>query len=105
VTTAAASATFFTFFQGLDELMPFIRSGGTCGAVPGPALGNQMKARAKKILDVLTAGGRQGIIARLQAVYGDNALLYIEDPNNPGGPFPLPTKTTCWRRHCPAWAN
>jgi hypothetical protein len=96
VTTAAASATFVTFFQGLDELMPFIRSGGTCGAVPGPALGNQMKARAKKILDVLTAGGRQGIIARrpdisslpivgqgkgnevearLQAVYGDNALL------------------------------
>jgi len=104
VATAAASATFFTFFQGLDDLMPYVRSGGQCGAAPTAAFANQMKLNAKKILDVLTAGGRQGIIAklpaitslpllrlgkgdkletRLQAQFGDTANVYIESPFNP----------------------
>ena len=102
VTTAAGPATFFTFFMGLDDLMPYVRSGGTCGSLPSSSL---LKSNARKILDVLTAGGRPGIIsrlpavtalpllrqgkgteveARLQAFYGDKALLYIEDPFNPG---------------------
>ena len=110
VTTAASSATFFTFFQGLDELMPFIRSGGTCGTV-SVALAEPMKLNARKILDVLTANGHKGIIlrlpdikslpllrqgqgknveARLQAFYNDNALIYIENPFTPGGaPQPI----------------
>ncbi len=105
VTTASASATFFTYFMGLDDLMPFIKSGGECGAAPTTPFVTQMKRNARKILDVLTAGGRPGIIARLpdaaslpllrlgagsaleaqmQARFGDNALLYIQDPINPG---------------------
>jgi hypothetical protein len=105
VTTAASSATFFTFFQGLDDLMPYIRSGGTCGSAPTTTFANTMKQNAKRILDVLAAGGRQGIIAklpnittipllslgqgdrlqaRLQASFNDNALLYIEDPLGSG---------------------
>jgi hypothetical protein len=116
VTTAASTATFFTFFQGLDDLMPYIRSGGTCGSVPTTTYVNTMKSNAKRILDVLTAGGRQGIIAklpnittlpllslgkgdqlqaRLQASFGDNALLYMEDGTNVrpvgGGDYVLAT--------------
>jgi hypothetical protein len=110
VTTAASSATFFTFFQGLDDLMPYIRSGGTCGSIPTSNFANTMKQNAKRILDALTAGGRQGVIAklpnittlpllslgqgdrlqaRLQASFGDNALLYIEDPLGVGPGQPI----------------
>jgi hypothetical protein len=104
VTTAASSATFFTFFQGLDDLMPYIRSGGTCGSV-GNTFVNQMKTNAKRVLDVLTAGGRPGIIAklpdvttlpllslgkgdqleaRLRATFGDTASLYVATPSGEG---------------------
>ncbi|MDQ2772135.1 MAG: hypothetical protein M3Y54_16740 [Bacteroidota bacterium] len=100
VTTASSSATFFTFFMGLDDLMPFIKSGGTCGTPPTTSFVNQMKRNARKVLDVLTAGGRPGIIAKLpdatslpllrlgagtvleaqlQTRFGDQNLLYIED--------------------------
>jgi hypothetical protein len=113
VSTAASTATFFTFFQGLDDLMPYIRSGGTCGSRPTTTFANQMKANAKKLLDVLTAGGRKGIIiripditllpllrqgkgtdvqARLQAANNDNTLIYIEDPVNFGSTRPISDK-------------
>ncbi|GAB3872669.1 hypothetical protein GCM10028824_23330 [Hymenobacter segetis] len=109
VTTAATSATFFTFFQGLDEVMPYIRSGGTCGTLPFN-LSTLMTNNAKKMLDVLTANGHKGIIfrlpditslpllrqgkgnlvqARLQAYYHDKALIYIEDPFLPGNAQPI----------------
>ncbi|MDB5271482.1 MAG: hypothetical protein JWP58_4522 [Hymenobacter sp.] len=109
VTTAASSATFFTFFQGLDELMPYIRSGGTCGSV-SLALADPMKTNARKILDVLTANGHKGLIlrlpdirtlpllrqgqgksveARLQAFYKDKATIYIESPFAPGTSQPI----------------
>ncbi|WP_210519620.1 hypothetical protein [Hymenobacter terricola] len=102
VTTAASTATFFTYFQGLDDVMPYVRSGGQCGALPNTTL---MKNNAKKILDVLTAGGRPGIIAKLPAIitlpllrqgqglvlearlqksFGDTARIYIEDPFGSG---------------------
>ncbi|MFD2721637.1 hypothetical protein ACFST9_23175 [Hymenobacter monticola] len=105
VTEAAASATFFTYFLGLDDLMPYVRSGGQCGTAPGTSLSNQLRTNAQAVLGVLTAGGRPGIIAslpelntlpllrlgrgftlqkRLQDSYGDNALLYIEDPFGSG---------------------
>ncbi|GAB3307389.1 hypothetical protein GCM10027511_19250 [Hymenobacter humi] len=101
VTDAAATATFFTFFQGLDNLMPYVRSGGDCGPLPNTTLTNQMRQNAKKILDRLTAGGRPGIIARLPSLatlpilrlgkglafqarlrtaFGDTASVYIESP-------------------------
>lgn len=104
VTTASSSATFFTFFQGLDDLMPYIRSGGTCGSV-GNTFVNQMKTNAKRVLDVLTAGGRPGIIAklpdvttlpllslgqgdklqaRLRVAFGDTASLYVVTPAGDG---------------------
>ena len=113
VTETAASATFFTFSQGLDDLMPYVRSGGECGPLPNTALANLMRQNAKKVLDVLTAGGRPGIIAkipaltslpflslgkgltmqaRLQARFGDNALLYIEDPFSSGPAQPITDK-------------
>ena len=60
VTTASASATFFTYFVGLDDILPFLRSGGTCGALP-----TSLNEPARKILDVLAANGRRGIIAQL----------------------------------------
>lgn len=101
VTTASASATFFTYFLGLDNLLPYLRSGGECG-LPSTAL---LNANARKVLGALTAGGRQGMIARLpaltnlpllrlgrglalqsrlQALAGDTARVYIEDPFNFG---------------------
>lgn len=110
VGSAAATATFFTYFQGLDNLLPYVRSGGECGPLPNSALTTQLKNNAKKVLDVLTAGGRPGIIARLpalttlpllrqgrgfalqarlQAQFGDNALLYIEDPLGSGAAQPI----------------
>lgn len=105
--SAAAASTFFTFFLGLDDLMPYVRSGGQCGPVPNSTLTNQLSQNAKKILDQLTAGGRPGIIAllpsfanlpllrtgrgldleaRLQRKFADDALIYIylEDPNGQG---------------------
>jgi hypothetical protein len=99
--TAAAGATFFTYLHGLDDFMPYVRSGG-CGTLPTTA---QLNQNAKKLLDVLTANGRPGVVAalpplnalpllrlgsgielqtRLQAAAGDNALLYVEDQF--GGP-------------------
>lgn len=96
VTTASASATFFTFFMGLDELMPYLRSGGTC-SLPSATL---LTSNAQKILNVLTTNGRPGIIAklpvlytlallrqgqglplqrRLQAALGDTARVYISN--------------------------
>ncbi|MBF9142152.1 hypothetical protein [Hymenobacter properus] len=110
VTDAAASATFFTYFLGLDDLMPYVRSGGQCGTAPNSTLTNQLRTNAKTLLDVLTAGGRPGIIAslpdlntlpllrtgrgfslqkRLQDSYHDNALLYIEDPFGSGVGQPI----------------
>ncbi|MCI1186509.1 hypothetical protein MON38_03705 [Hymenobacter sp. DH14] len=101
VTTAGASATFFTYFLGLDTMLPYLRSGGECG-LPSTAL---LNANARKVLAALTTGGRQGMIARLpaltnlpllrlgrglalqsrlQASAGDTARVYIEDPFNFG---------------------
>lgn len=103
VATSSASATFFTYFLGLDQMLPYLRSGGECG-LPSSAL---LNANARKILNVLTAGGHQGIIARLPAVtnlplvrlgrglalqsrlqanFGDTAPVYIENPLNFGPP-------------------
>ena len=107
VTTASASASFFTYFLGLDNLMPYVRSGGDCGPLPNTALTNLMRNNAKTVLDVLTANGRPGIIAklpaltnlpllrlgrgqalqtRLQASFGDTARIYIESPLGFGTP-------------------
>ena len=93
-----AGATFFTFFLGLDDLMPYVRSGGQCGATPNSTLSTQMKVNARKILDQLAGRGVPGIIAqlpdlttlpilrlgkglelqaRLQASTRDTARLYI----------------------------
>ena len=101
VTTGSASATFFTYFLGLDNLLPYLRSGGECG-LPNTAV---LNANARKVLNVLTSGGHAGIIARLptltnlpllrlgrglalqsrlQASFGDTARVYIEDPFNYG---------------------
>ena len=103
VTDAAASATFFTYFKGLDDLLPYVRSGGQCGPLPNSTFTNQLTANAKKVLDRLTARGVPGIIARLPALttlpllrqgeglslqtrlrtsFGDTASLYIEGPFN-----------------------
>ena len=70
LTTAASSATFFTYFQGLDDVLPYLTSGGECrGSVANlQQLGNSMKLNARKVLDVLAANGRPGIIATLPAV-------------------------------------
>ena len=101
VTDAAATATFFTYFQGLDDLLPYVRSGGQCGPVPNSTFAKQLTDNAKKVLDRLTAGGRPGIIAKLPALatlpllrlgkayelqarlrtsFGDTATLYVEGP-------------------------
>ena len=62
VTAASTDVTFFTFFLGLDEILPYILSGGECGTVPSSSL---LTLNARKILDELTAGGRPGVIALL----------------------------------------
>lgn len=101
VTDAAASATFFTYFQGIDDLMPYVRSGGQCGPLPTSTFTTQLTLNANKVLDRLTAGGRPGIIAklpalatlpllrlgkaydlqaRLRASFGDTASVYVEGP-------------------------
>ena len=111
VTAAAPSSTFFTYFQGLDDLLPFVHSGGQCGGLDDPRLPNRvqllasMTQNSKKILDRLTANGQRGIIAtlpaltslpllrlgrgialqaRLQLAFGDTAGLYITQPVIPG---------------------
>ncbi|OGX82353.1 hypothetical protein [Hymenobacter glacialis] len=73
VTDVAASATFFTYFQGLDDLLPYVQSGGQCGGrYDSTAFRNQalltMRTNARKVLDRLAAGGRPGIIAKLPAL-------------------------------------
>lgn len=73
VTDVAASATFFTYFQGLDDLLPYVRSGGQCGGrYDSAAFRSQalltMRTNARKVLDRLAAGGRPGIIAKLPAL-------------------------------------
>lgn len=60
VTDASVNATFFTFFMGLGDALPYILSGGECGTAPNRTL---LNANAKKVLDRLTANGRKGIIA------------------------------------------
>lgn len=109
VTTASASATFFTYFMGLDTMLPYLRSGGECGLPNTNVLNNS----AFKMLTALTTGGRQGIVAslpaltnlpllrlgrglalqsRLQATFGDTARIYIEDPSpSKSGPAQLIT--------------
>ena len=103
ITDAAATATFFTYFQGLDDLLPYVRSGGQCGPLPHSTFAKQLTDNAKKVLDLLTAAGRPGIIARLPALatlpllrlgkaydlqarlrtsFGDTATLYVEAPFN-----------------------
>ena len=103
VSNAAPSATFFTFFLGLDNLMPYVRSGGQCGATPNSGLSTLMKNNAKLILDRLAGRGLPGIIAqlpnlstlpllrlgkglelqaRLQTTSADTARLYIQGPFN-----------------------
>ncbi|WP_035561369.1 hypothetical protein [Hymenobacter sp. IS2118] len=110
VTDATATSTFFTFFLGIDDLMPYVRAGGQCGPVPNSTLTTQLRQNAKKILDQLTAGGRPGIIARLpsftnlpllragkgldlqarlQSKFKDDALIYIEDPIGLGRTQPI----------------
>lgn len=106
VTDAAATATFFTYFQGLDDLMPYVRSGGQCGANEAlPPSITIMRSNVRKVLDRLTAKGQPGVIirlppleslpflragqglvleARLQASFGDTARIYIQDPINQG---------------------
>ena len=106
VTDAAATATFFTYFQGLDDLMPYVRNGGQCGANPLPVPSvTLMNTNAGLALARLTAKGQRGIImqlpplsslpflragrgleleARLQASFGDTARIYIESPINFG---------------------
>jgi hypothetical protein len=102
VQASAANATFFTFLQGLDDLLPYVRSGGSCGTVP---TATQLNQNARKLLDVLTANGRPGIIAqlpllntlpllrlgrglelqaRLRTAFGDTASLYVQNPFGPG---------------------
>ncbi|GAB3850554.1 hypothetical protein GCM10028822_16080 [Hymenobacter terrigena] len=108
VTDAAATATFFTYFQGLDDLMPYVRSGGQCGANPAtlPSI-STMRTNAGLVIARLVAKGQRGVImqlppltslpflragqglnleARLQASFGDTARIYIEDPINLGPP-------------------
>ena len=107
VTAAAPAATFFTYFLGLDDLLPFVRSGGQCGGLDDVTLPNRIQLQnsmiqnSKKILDRLTANGQKGIIAtlpalstlpilrlgqgeilqaRLKVTFGDTANIYIPDP-------------------------
>lgn len=65
VTDASANATFFTFFMGLGDALPYILNGGECGTAPSSSL---LNANAKKVLDRLTANGRKGVIALLPTI-------------------------------------
>lgn len=60
VTDGSNGATFFTFFMGMGDALPYVLSGGTCGTAPSTTL---LYPNARKILDVLKANGRQGVIA------------------------------------------
>lgn len=60
VTTASASASFFTFFAGLDDLLPYVVSGGSCGPLPSSST---LTANARLLLAQLSAGGRPGVVA------------------------------------------
>ncbi|MFD2786510.1 hypothetical protein [Hymenobacter rubripertinctus] len=60
VTDASANASFFTFFMGLGDALPYMLNGGECGAAPS---GSLLNLNAKKVLDQLTANGRPGVIA------------------------------------------
>ena len=60
VTTASPNATFFTFFAGLDDMLPYLLSGGSCGPLPS---GSTMAQNAGQLLTQLTANGRNGVIA------------------------------------------
>lgn len=77
VTMAAQSATFFTYFAGLDDILPFLRSGGTCGALPTAQI---LNARAERLLDQLTAGGRRGIVAWLPPLKQPDKTLPNKKP-------------------------
>ena len=78
VTAAAQSATFFTYFAGMDDILPYLQSGGTCGNLPvvitrfvnSLAINTcpGLDAKAERLLDQLTANGRRGIIAQLPSV-------------------------------------
>ncbi|AII52941.1 hypothetical protein [Hymenobacter sp. APR13] len=60
VTTASANASFFTFFAGLDDLLPYVVSGGNCGPLPSAST---LTANARLLLAQLSAGGRAGVVA------------------------------------------
>ncbi|RSK24301.1 hypothetical protein [Hymenobacter metallilatus] len=62
VTDASASASFFTFFMGLGDALPYVLSGGECGSFPNTTT---LNANAKKVLDRLTSNSRKGVIALL----------------------------------------
>ncbi|MET4106492.1 hypothetical protein [Hymenobacter sp. UYP22] len=64
-TDASSSATFFTFFMGLGDALPYILSGGECGTPPNSSI---LTSNAKKMLDRLAANGRQGVIALTPSV-------------------------------------
>ncbi|GAA3949399.1 hypothetical protein [Hymenobacter algoricola] len=66
VTDGSANATFFTFFMGLSDVLPYVLSGGDCGTTPSITL--PRPAPAQKILDKLTANGRPGIISLVPSV-------------------------------------
>lgn len=69
VAKASRNATFFTYFAGLDDLLPYLRSGAACGTFPSQTtFANNLKAKAKLLLDSLTAGGRPGIVAQVPAL-------------------------------------
>ena len=131
VTAAAAPATFFTFFAGLDDVMAYVRSGGECGSATS-ALTTRLRTNADKLLAVLSKNGtrpgviaqlpelaslpllRQGLLlqARLQAGFGDTARLYIEDPiffgqSRPisGGDYVLATAVPRLGRPTPVLVN
>ncbi|MBC6696658.1 hypothetical protein [Hymenobacter sp. BT190] len=60
VTSASANASFFTFFAGLDDLLPYVVSGGSCGPLPDASA---LTANARLLLAQLSAGGRPGVVA------------------------------------------
>ena len=67
---AARSATFFTFFAGLDDLLPYLRTGAVtgagCDAFPNQTIfANNLISKAKLLLDSLQKGGQRGIVAQL----------------------------------------